>query len=554
ANDTGALKTAHVGLALSDAEASIVAPFTSGKRLVSDVPKLIAEGRCALDTSFMAFKYMFMYPIVQLAMTATLNQVGSGLSNNQFLFDDMAIVLVLAILMLQTPPVRRMGSSRPTDNLFSHVVTLSILGHFVICVGMFAINFVALTEQDWYCSSFKARSGVNITTWEPRDPNAPYNVSYPCYFIYPETDTVQTTLIKTQENTAVWLFGHFQFAILSLAISCASPHRRPLYTNLSFVAYLLGSLTVLTLMLLWDDEEVGFDQLQLLFSIREGVSWDYRVASLTMVITTLVLCVIWEAAIVNRVIRTWVLKLEASEEERKERRLSRRAGCDVTELLITTPLNGIGPGKELGRVSTASRDSISGGNQGGAFTNWWFSRTGSMAADIPSPEVTSGSTASSVPGNASSSVPPGSSSGSRWFLTTGLLAMSPNTIAQRLGPRLNMAAAMRVARSWTDLSEDEERGSVNGSGRVDGSNNDLLGGNAGGGFTGYGSVSGWRRRGSPFMMEGEVGSARRSRADPDEDLDGDGEFGSGHEVGAGVGVGGGTGGGPRDYWNRERPV
>jgi P-type E1-E2 ATPase len=41
ANDCGALKAAHVGLALSDAEASVVAPFTSKKKSVSDVEYLI---------------------------------------------------------------------------------------------------------------------------------------------------------------------------------------------------------------------------------------------------------------------------------------------------------------------------------------------------------------------------------------------------------------------------------------------------------------------------------------------------------------------------------
>jgi cation-transporting P-type ATPase 13A2 len=50
------LKTAHIGIALSDSEASIVAPFTSAKQIVSDIPQLIAEGRCALETSFIAFK------------------------------------------------------------------------------------------------------------------------------------------------------------------------------------------------------------------------------------------------------------------------------------------------------------------------------------------------------------------------------------------------------------------------------------------------------------------------------------------------------------------
>jgi predicted P-type ATPase len=55
-NDCGALKAAHVGMALSEAEASIIAPFTSAKKLVSDVLELVSEGRCALETSFVSFK------------------------------------------------------------------------------------------------------------------------------------------------------------------------------------------------------------------------------------------------------------------------------------------------------------------------------------------------------------------------------------------------------------------------------------------------------------------------------------------------------------------
>ena len=52
ANDCGALKAAHVGISLSEAEASIAAPFTSQIPDISCVLNLIREGRCALVTSF----------------------------------------------------------------------------------------------------------------------------------------------------------------------------------------------------------------------------------------------------------------------------------------------------------------------------------------------------------------------------------------------------------------------------------------------------------------------------------------------------------------------
>ncbi|CAH8501091.1 unnamed protein product [Schistosoma mattheei] len=65
ANDCGALKVAHAGIALSEAEASVASPFTSKQQNISCVPTLIREGRCALTTSFGAFKFMVGYSMIQ---------------------------------------------------------------------------------------------------------------------------------------------------------------------------------------------------------------------------------------------------------------------------------------------------------------------------------------------------------------------------------------------------------------------------------------------------------------------------------------------------------
>ena len=58
ANDCGALKTASVGISLSEAEASIAAPFTSKVHEISCVIALLREGKAALATSFQAFKFI----------------------------------------------------------------------------------------------------------------------------------------------------------------------------------------------------------------------------------------------------------------------------------------------------------------------------------------------------------------------------------------------------------------------------------------------------------------------------------------------------------------
>ena len=68
-NDCGALRAAHAGIALSEAEASVVSPFTSKKRDVGGqeiqsvmaVVDVLCEGRCALVTSFAAYRFYITY-------------------------------------------------------------------------------------------------------------------------------------------------------------------------------------------------------------------------------------------------------------------------------------------------------------------------------------------------------------------------------------------------------------------------------------------------------------------------------------------------------------
>ena len=69
-NDCGALKTAHVGVALSDAEASIVAPFTSLDKSILSCRDVLLEGRCSLASSLASYKYILMYGQVE-----TINQL-----------------------------------------------------------------------------------------------------------------------------------------------------------------------------------------------------------------------------------------------------------------------------------------------------------------------------------------------------------------------------------------------------------------------------------------------------------------------------------------------
>ena len=69
ANDTVALRAAHVGISLSQVEASVAAPFTYAvpDPSIDVIPLVLCEGRGALATSFCLFQFMALYSTIQFA-------------------------------------------------------------------------------------------------------------------------------------------------------------------------------------------------------------------------------------------------------------------------------------------------------------------------------------------------------------------------------------------------------------------------------------------------------------------------------------------------------
>ena len=135
ANDCSALKAADIGLSLSEAEASIAAPFTSQVQDISSIIHLLREGRCALMTSFSNFKYIEMYSMVQFTNVFLLYTVGSNMSNYQFLYEDLVVTVPLSLFMGWTGPYSKLTSMRPPGSLLSFPVLFSVVGAVLIELG-----------------------------------------------------------------------------------------------------------------------------------------------------------------------------------------------------------------------------------------------------------------------------------------------------------------------------------------------------------------------------------------------------------------------------------
>lgn len=286
-NDCGALKAAHVGLALSSAEASIVAPFTSKAKQITDVPVLVREGRCALTTSFLGFKFMVLYPIIQLGMASTLAHLDLVLTNNQYIWDDMAIVLGLALLMLYTGASNTLAPQRPSETLFSPDILASIVGQVLIFIAFFAGHFALLRNQSgWFCSienAFKYLDGDNSLA-----------ASCAIYLGYNTPDNPYSF-----EDTCVWLFGHMQYISVAAAFNIKDPFRLPFYTNWAFTALFLAVLGV-NLWFLLDTSGVINSTFQLL-----PIPFSYRWKMLVMFIGHFIASVGWEFVATRIVPKIW---------------------------------------------------------------------------------------------------------------------------------------------------------------------------------------------------------------------------------------------------------
>lgn len=91
ANDCGALKQADIGLSLSQAEASISAPFTSQITNITSMVQLIKECRAGLATNFSLFNIMAIYSLIQFTTTVILELFLEYPADFQFLYWDLVL-------------------------------------------------------------------------------------------------------------------------------------------------------------------------------------------------------------------------------------------------------------------------------------------------------------------------------------------------------------------------------------------------------------------------------------------------------------------------------
>ena len=150
ANDCNALKTADIGISLSEAEASIAAPFTSQIQDISSVVIVLKEGRCALATSFSMFKFMELYALIQYTTAIMLFAIAWNIGDYQYLYIDLVLIITLSAFMGYTGPHDKLTKDLPEASLFSFPVLASVIGQFAIQCGFQIFAFFYVKRWDFY--------------------------------------------------------------------------------------------------------------------------------------------------------------------------------------------------------------------------------------------------------------------------------------------------------------------------------------------------------------------------------------------------------------------
>jgi cation-transporting ATPase 13A3/4/5 len=232
ANDCGALKAAHAGigeiffiiycltltyfigikLALTDSEASVASPFTSKEPSIACVPELIRQGRCALVTSFGIFSYMAIYALIQFFSVMILFEVGTNLSDFQFLYVDFFIICSLSAFFGQTQPYPgKLFKRPPMTSLLSPPPVGSLVIQATIILLIQLTSLLVAQQQDWFVPYMNITNGTLGTELS----------EYAC-----------------TENYAVVGVSFSQYIFLALAYSKGKPYREIFLKNYWFTATL----------------------------------------------------------------------------------------------------------------------------------------------------------------------------------------------------------------------------------------------------------------------------------------------------------------------------
>ena len=297
-NDCGALRTAHVGVALSEAEASVVSPFTADTKSVASCVDLLREGRGSLATSFASYKFLIIYGQLFSTIKLISYYFGVLIAPMAYFTIDGGAVLFLSYFMTRSEPKGYLAKERPSSSLLSNVTIASVCGmHALNVITMLLALRLMASDPNYVKQQSKY---LNMTSWWLMSDN--------------------------WESTVLFLVAFPQFCTAAVIFSFGSKFRRSWYQNTGLVVswaafYLFSSALLLmdpnTLTAVYHVASDDFNGPQTPYPAwnkyqaaggkpTSGMSFNLRLKLWFLVAAGLVLSVTWEMVFIIGPGRHWL--------------------------------------------------------------------------------------------------------------------------------------------------------------------------------------------------------------------------------------------------------
>ncbi|XP_066593645.1 polyamine-transporting ATPase 13A3-like isoform X2 [Prorops nasuta] len=266
ANDCGALRAAHAGVSLSEAESSVASPFTSRVPDITCVPKVIREGRAALVTSFGIFKFMVTYSLTEFLSVIILYSIDSNLTDLEFLFIDICLIVNFASFFGKTKAFQgKLTPEPPMTSLLSFVPLFSLTTQMMIMLVFQTLPYHLVRTFSWF-KPFTSTS----------------EIGYTCY-----------------ENYSVYCVSMFQYITMAIVFSRGKPYRQTIYTNKAFLFSIILLVIISAYITVYPAQWI-IDLLQLMLPPAN----DWRILILVFAFANFVICMFVE----NFIIEYWFEK------------------------------------------------------------------------------------------------------------------------------------------------------------------------------------------------------------------------------------------------------
>eukprot|EP00928_Gymnodinium_smaydae_P026694 TRINITY_DN20888_c0_g1_i1.p1 TRINITY_DN20888_c0_g1~~TRINITY_DN20888_c0_g1_i1.p1 ORF type:complete len:866 (+),score=102.77 TRINITY_DN20888_c0_g1_i1:296-2599(+) len=234
-NDSGALRAAHVGVALTVAKeddcanGSVIAHFNTTKKTPSAALHILLAGRCALSANFACFCFLFCYGIQLTALKVLMNSRKSGpihfSSWQLILFEGMSLPC-MTYALLMAGPLKKLHREMPPWSLLCKQGALALVGPCLISLFLVVLMYCSLLHESFFVPFALDKFGLTShEIWKHGD-------NFECATVF-----------------LVWSIG-----VLSLVVACGfgGKFRTPLYYNAGLIVVCFAFIS-LVLFLTWRD-------------------------------------------------------------------------------------------------------------------------------------------------------------------------------------------------------------------------------------------------------------------------------------------------------------